>query len=189
MQTDYYNFLMYLKKYIPIVKTLKIKNPIEINGRYILKINSMEHKARIGGVIKNIKNKKELSEAIKKLSKISKPPFILQKQIDGFEFIIGIKKDITFGYIIMFGIGGTLAEIYKDVSFRKCPINEKDATEMINETKISKIFSIESLNKKELIKFLINVSKIPKRINFNSLDINPVIVNKKIAIGVDARLN
>ena len=179
---------MYLKKYIPIVETKEIIKPIKIKGKYVLKINSMEHKAKIGGVVKDIENEEQLKNAIEKLKKISKPPFILQKQIDGFEFIVGIKKDTTFGYVILFGAGGVLAEIYKDVSFRKCPINKKDATDMIDETKIGKIFKIRKLNKKGLVDFLVKTSKIPEYINFNSLDINPIIVNEKDVIGVDARL-
>ena len=48
------------------------------------------------------------------------------------ELIIGTLQDPQFGPAIMFGIGGILVEIMKDVSFRISPITEFDADEMVN---------------------------------------------------------
>ena len=45
----------------------------------------------------------------------------------GIETIIGIKRDPQFGPLIMFGIGGIYVEVFRDVSFRICPIRESSA--------------------------------------------------------------
>jgi len=53
----------------------------------------------------------------------------------GVEVIIGMSKDPQFGPVLMFGLGGILVEVLKDVSFRIVPVSERDAREMIREIK------------------------------------------------------
>jgi len=45
----------------------------------------------------------------------------------GVEVIIGMSKDAQFGPVLMFGLGGILVEILKDVSFRIVPLTRRDA--------------------------------------------------------------
>jgi acetyltransferase len=57
----------------------------------------------------------------------------LQRMIEGGrEVIIGMNRDVQFGPLLMFGLGGTYVEVLKDVSFRLAPLNEKDAHSMIS---------------------------------------------------------
>ena len=51
------------------------------------------------------------------------------------EVIVGITQDPQFGPIIMFGIGGVLVEVYRDVAMRACPVTPMEAREMIAEVK------------------------------------------------------
>ena len=91
----------------------------------------------------------------------------------------------------MFGAGGILTELYKDVSFRKCPISKKEAIEMIKETKISKLFfgyRGMKLNLDKTAELLSKLSELPNKIKFSSIDFNPIIINEKEAKIVDARL-
>ena len=53
----------------------------------------------------------------------------------GIEVIVGMTKDPQFGPVLMFGLGGVMVEILKDVAFRVVPINERDARQMIDEIK------------------------------------------------------
>ena len=187
---DYISFLKFLEKEFPIVKFQVIERPIEISSPHYLKINSMEHKSDVHGVIK-VTNTVELQNAIKSFKKKWKPPYILQEEVKGREFIVGIIKDKSFGYVIMFGAGGILTELYKDVSFRKCPISKKEAIEMIKETKISKLFfgyRGMKLNLDKTAELLSKLSELPNKIKFSSIDFNPIIINEKEAKIVDARL-
>ena len=117
---------------------------------------------------------------------------LVQEKIQGRECIIGIKKDPAFNHVILFGLGGTLTEIFEDISIRKCPISLKDAEEMIDELKSSKLFEEyrgEKVNTSLLQKTLVKISQIPQKYkNIQELDINPFIINEKVGKVADARI-
>jgi len=54
---------------------------------------------------------------------------------EGKEVIIGMKRDPSFGPLIMFGMGGVFVELFKDVAFRIAPLTLVDVAEMIRNTK------------------------------------------------------
>jgi acetate---CoA ligase (ADP-forming) len=45
--------------------------------------------------------------------------------------IVGIKRDATFGPMLMVGLGGVQVEVYKDVVLTPAPLSESDAREML----------------------------------------------------------
>jgi len=150
------------------------------------------HKSKIKGVrfVNNeqelIKNYDELLKLAKK-NKLKLDGILVQTFISGKEIIIGAKKDNTFGQVILFGGGGIFAEILKDFSLRICPLTEKDINEMLKETKV-----YSTLNQNEIKQISNTISKVNEiMLNHNDiieLDINPLIVNEKNAIVVDARM-
>lgn len=124
----------------------------EIGFPVVMKIMSenIVHKFDIGGVILGISSKQEAIQAYQKIissAKEKKPEAVIQgvqvsKQIPGgFEVILGIKKDPSFGPVIMFGAGGIFVEVFKDVSFRIAPVSKKTALELIQEIKASKLLA------------------------------------------------
>lgn len=165
----------------------------------VLKIISDQalHKSDINGV-RIIKREEDLQDEFNDLLKIAKrrllklDGILVQEFHEGEQLIIGIKKDPTFGHIILFGVGGIFTEVFEDTSIRKCPINKQDATEMINELRARKIFygfRGRKLNLDLLKKTLIKVSQIPlKHKKIEELDINPFILNEKTGKVVDARI-
>lgn len=148
------------------------------------------HKYDVGGVLLNINSGQEVAEAYKKIMNnvTNKMPdakikgIFVRKMIPaGEEVILGLKRDLTFGPVIMFGLGGIFVEIYKDVSFRIAPLDYESIDKLIFETKASNILSgargrakrdINSL--KECIKRLSQLAADCPQIK--ELDINPLIV-------------
>ncbi|AEA48012.1 acetate--CoA ligase family protein [Archaeoglobus veneficus] len=61
---------------------------------------------------------------------------LIQQMIKGGkEVIVGMKRDPSFGPMLMFGLGGIYVEVFRDVTFRIAPVTENDAYEMIREVK------------------------------------------------------
>jgi len=111
----------------------------------------------------------------------------------GVEVIIGMNKDVQFGPMVMFGLGGILVEILKDVSFRIVPLTRRDAREMIKEIKGYPL--LEGYRGKErsdinfLIDLLMKVSKLAEdHPEIKELDLNPVFLYREGALVVDARI-
>ena len=196
--------LILLQKYsILYPKTAIIKTVTDID-RFsypaVLKIDSPEvvHKSDIGLVFTDIKNSSEAKQKLKlcedKLKKynINDYRFILQKQIEGQEIIIGMKRDPIFGPAILFGLGGVFVEVLKDYSMRIAPLSRKDCIDMINEIKGKKILSgfrnIPAINKEKIIALLLKTSKLAmKEKDIMEIDFNPVMINRNAEV-VDARI-
>uniref|UniRef100_A0A7V4E3W8 CoA-binding protein n=1 Tax=candidate division WOR-3 bacterium TaxID=2052148 RepID=A0A7V4E3W8_UNCW3 len=112
----------------------------------------------------------------------------------GIETIIGIKRDPQFGPLIMFGIGGIYVEVFRDVSFRICPIRESSAWRMVQEIKGYKL--LEGFRGKpaadieKIVEVLQRVSQLAIDFPcFLEIDINPFLVFEKGkgACAIDAR--
>jgi acyl-CoA synthetase (NDP forming) len=94
----------------------------------------------------------------------------------------------------MFGLGGVLVEILKDVSFRVAPINSSDALEMITELKAYPVLKgyrdQPPADINALIEILLKVSKlVVERPEIWDIDLNPILVYEKGAKAVDARIS
>ena len=59
--------------------------------------------------------------------------FVQRMITKGEEVILGLKRDPSFGVVVMFGLGGLFVEIFKDVSFRVAPVGPRSAAEMIRD--------------------------------------------------------
>ena len=111
----------------------------------------------------------------------------------GVEVIIGVTKDAQFGPVLMFGLGGILVEILKDVSFRIVPLEKRDAREMIHEIKGFPVLEgyrgSEPVNLAKLEDMIIKVSAfVEQHPEVEQLDLNPVFASKSGAVAVDARV-
>lgn len=191
-----------LKKYVPIAKNQLVNDIKQIKLKkypLVLKIISQQalHKTDIGGVIV-VNSKDELEKKFNKLIQISKKNkiklegILVQEFIDGYQLIVGIKKDPVFNHVILLGAGGIYTEILKDISIRACPITVEDANSMIEDLKTKDILygaRGEKANISKLKRVLVNISKLPSKYkNIEELDINPLIVNKNTVLVVDARI-
>ena len=110
----------------------------------VLKIASSDvvHKSDAGSVKLGLKTASQVGKAYDDILKAIKKQYpeakiegvSVQKMArSGVEVIIGMSKDAQFGPVLMFGLGGVLVEILKDVSFRIVPLVKRDAKEMIRE--------------------------------------------------------
>jgi hypothetical protein len=113
----------------------------------------------------------------------------LCQMVDGVQCIVGMNKDPQFGPAVMFGMGGVLVEILKDVTFRIVPFGEGEAVRMISEIKAKKMldgYRGQGAHKESIIKTLLAVQKIAEHVK--EVDINPLITNNDGSFAVDARI-
>ncbi len=184
---------------VPETQLVRKVSEITIKCPLVLKIVSEQavHKTEIGGV-KVVNHQAELSEVfdellnIAKNNKIKLEGILAQEFVEGQQLIIGLKKDETFGQVILMGIGGIFAELLNDVAVRKCPITISDAKSMIDELKMNKLFynfRNISLNTSFLKQTLVNISNFAqKHKEIVEMDINPFILNSIDGLAVDTRI-
>ncbi len=153
--------------------------------------NDIIHKTEKGAVKVDLRNEKELMQAYQELKSISQK-VLIQRFVPGDWFLVGLKKDPSFGHVLAFGLGGVYTEVLKDVSFRVCPVSTAEINMMLSETKAFEILSGARGKKYDLdsVKnLLLKVSSLAKKYpSIVELDINPLVVNAKQAVVVDARI-
>jgi len=176
----------------------------ELGFPVALKIISHDvlHKTDAGGVKLSLNNEEDVGKAFDEIiSSIKKnePSAHIQgvsvqnMARPGTEVIIGMSKDPQFGPVLMFGLGGILVEVLKDVSFRIVPLTRRDAKEMIGEIKGYPILEgyrgQEPANIAVLEDMLLKVSDfVENRPEIKELDINPIFAYRDGALAVDARV-
>ena len=109
------------------------------------------------------------------------------------EVIVGATRDPQFGPTVMFGVGGILTEIIRDVSFRVAPFGVDEAVKMMGEIKSRMVLEgargMPVVDKAVLADVIVKASKLMlENPAINAIDLNPVIVYGDAAKIVDARI-
>jgi len=191
---------------IPFLKTQLVETKEEakrvaekIGWPVVLKISSPEilHRTEEGLLELELQNEKELEKAFDRILQRVKgrkiEGILVQKMARGIEVVYGMKRDASFGPVLMFGLGGIFVEVLKDVTFQIAPISKKEAFEMIRGIKGYKVLkgyrSMKGVNLQDLVKILISLSKLSQDYpEIKAIDFNPVICNEKEAKVVDAKI-
>jgi acyl-CoA synthetase (NDP forming) len=176
----------------------------EMGFPVVLKISSPDvvHKSDSGGVKLGLANAAQVGKAYSEIVSSIKKTYP-EAQIEGVsvqrmappgvEVIVGMSKDPQFGPVLMFGLGGILVEVLKDVSFRIVPVTERDAREMIEEIKGYPVLQGYRGQKPASIpaleQLIVKVSQfVEKNPQIKELDLNPIFAYPDKAVAVDARI-
>jgi acyl-CoA synthetase (NDP forming) len=139
----------------------------------------MIHKTEKKGVVLNIANPEALRSAARELAAAD---YLVQKMYpSAVEVIIGVKHDREFGHALLFGLGGTYVELFRDTAVRVLPVDEDSAGEMMEEVKGSAILKgyrgSRPLDIKALKETLVKISRLVlENPELETIDLNPVIV-------------
>ncbi len=111
----------------------------------------------------------------------------------GVEVIVGTKIDDQFGPVVVFGIGGILVEVVKDVSFRVLPVTKRAAQHMIDD--IHAVALLDGYrgqppaDRDAIVRLIRTVSELIEAYpEISTMDLNPVIVHEQGLTVVDARI-
>jgi acetyltransferase len=196
---------------IPVVRTMVAATPEECAARaeeigfpVAIKILSHDitHKSDVGGIALNVRSAPEASNQFTKIVdrvKLAMPEAnIIGVAVEamsrgGYEVILGSKKDPTFGPALMFGMGGTGVELYRDVALDFPPLNQALAHSMIQSTKVSRLLEgyrgkapvdIIALEQ-ALVKLSYLLVDFPEILE---MDVNPLQVRTDGICALDARI-
>ena len=186
--------LRLLEEYkIPVPKYWVNEIPGDIEFPLVVKAD-LNHKSDKGAVIKDILSVDHLQCAIENLRlKFPDKDIIIQKQITGHfvETIIGVKRDPTFEYFVLFGIGGTITEILRDFVILVPPFNKEDFMRQLDYLKLKKVlFGFRSFPKVDLDKVynvICNLCRILLDKDLKEIEVNPLICTDKKVYAVDVR--
>jgi acetyltransferase len=111
----------------------------------------------------------------------------------GTEVIVGMVRDPQFGPTIMFGLGGVMVELLRDVSFRVAPFEREVALDLIQETMAYRVLQgMRGERPKDIAavtELLVQVSRLAARYpQIKEIDFNPIRVHEKGCSLLDARI-
>lgn len=153
------------------------------------------HKSEKNGVELGIDSERKLRETFHRFNKIEGfTGMLVEEMVSGLELIVGAKNDYQFGPVILFGMGGVLVEIYRDIVLRMAPLSQRDIDSMMRCLKARRLLEgyrgSNPINFKELKELLVNFSDLVMDLEnfFESIDLNPVICSIDQCVVADARI-
>lgn len=172
----------------------------------VMKIDSpdVSHKSDVGGVRLDVTDAQsvrrvyqELVATIqrhypdKRITGVTVEPMV--RTPSGRELLIGVATDPVFGPVVSFGAGGTAVEVMQDRAVALPPLNQFIARDLIGRTKIARLLAtfrnLPPANIEAVEYVLLRVSALVCELDqIRELDINPLIVDEKGAVAVDARI-
>ncbi len=203
---------------IPTVETIIAESEDEavraaekIGYPVVLKLHSetITHKTDVGGVQLNLNNaavvrsafsgiRSSLHTIVGEHDENGKPHFLgvtVQPMVssEGYELILGSSIDPQFGPVILFGLGGSLVEVFKDSSLGIPPLNSTLARRMMERTLIYKalkgVRGRKPVDLQELERLVVRFSTlILEQRWIKELDINPLLASPDRLLALDARI-
>jgi acetyltransferase len=161
------------------------------------------HKSEVGGIKLNLASAQDVQKAYQALMQTigtSHPTARLEGVLvekmsaKGHEIIVGMKRDPSFGPLMMFGLGGIYVELLTDIAFRVAPLTRQDAYNMIAETKAGKLLSglrnQPAADIDAVVDIILRLNQLALDFpQIDEMEINPLIVFNKGqgALALDAR--
>jgi acetyltransferase len=196
---------------IPVAKGELARSPEEAVAHasrmgypVVLKIvaPAIVHKTEVGGVRVNLSGADELRRAYDQIiaGAVTAHPaaeitgVLVQPMVtNGRELIVGMTRDPTFGPLIMFGLGGILVEVLRDVSFRIAPFGRDEAQRMMREIRGARLLDavrgMAPADRGAIEDVLLRISRLVGDFpDIAELDVNPLMAMPEGAVAADARV-
>lgn len=187
----------------PVAAALACKN---LSPPYVVKVLSSNalHKSDLGGVRLGLNDADAVQKAACGIREDwpADPNliegFLIEEMAPaGHELVVGGYIDPQFGPMVMVGLGGIFVEIFSDVAFRVCPIDENEARTMLKGLRSFPVLQGARgglvADEEALVDALVKVGGACGVLmgladDIQELDINPLIVSESGAVAVDARI-
>ncbi len=169
--------------------------PVVLKGLLEGQVHKTEH-----GLVKlNLRDPLAVADAFAGLEETiagsgGKGRILVQQQVSvDYELIVGFLRDAQFGPCVMFGLGGILSELQKDVRFTLAPLSEAAALSLMDGIRGKRLLdgfrSIAPLERAKMAQIIRAVGELGARNpEIEQIDLNPVIVSQGIPSVVDATI-
>ncbi|HEX4434834.1 MAG TPA: acetate--CoA ligase family protein [Acidimicrobiales bacterium] len=168
----------------------------------VMKIVSADipHKSDLGLVAVGVRDEDEARRTYKRLVAAAKRAaptarvdgVLVAEMVDGVETVVGIAQDELFGPVVMFGLGGVLVEVLRDVTFRVPPFTEHDAAAMLGEVRggalLDGVRGAPAADRQALVDVLMKMQRLAVDLSGSvaEVDVNPLLAGPSGAIAADA---
>jgi acetyltransferase len=151
---------------------------------------SLPHKSEAGAIALGLANAAAVTEACARIeanvaaydSGAVLSGFLVAEQVaGGTELALGILRDPEMGPVVMFGSGGVMVELYKDVAFGRPGLNRNEAAAMIDATRAGRIIAgyrgAPALDRAAVIDAIVALGQfaLDAGKTIEAVDINPLI--------------
>ncbi|GAA3733613.1 acetyl coenzyme A synthetase (ADP forming)-like protein [Spinactinospora alkalitolerans] len=176
---------------------------VELGLPVVAKIVSPDilHKTEAGGVEVGLESPQEVAAAYRRIVANARAHDAearidgvqIQQQVGaGEEVIIGATTDVTFGKIVVFGLGGVLVEVLKDVTFRLAPVSHEEALSQVGDIKAAEILrgvrGGRGVDREALADVISRLSQLVTDFpEIAEADLNPVFASASSAVAADLR--
>jgi acyl-CoA synthetase (NDP forming) len=189
---------------VPFVEARQARTPAEakaaakeIGYPVVLKALGSSHKSDTGGVRLGIESEVDLSAALKEMTARLQPPAFSVEQMasgaDGVELIIGVRRDPSFGPVVVVGMGGVHAEVLQDVAVALAPMTQKVAEDLIRSLRGAPLMvgarGHAALDVAAAAAAAVALSRLgAEHTDFAEMEINPILVTRNGVVALDARI-
>jgi acetate---CoA ligase (ADP-forming) len=155
------------------------------------------HKSEAGAVEAGIADERDLDRAFGDLeARLSPPAWSVEEMADtarGVELLLGVRWDARFGPIAVVGLGGVHAEVLDDVAVALAPVDEPEAEGLILSLRGAPMLlgarGRPALDVTAAARALARLSAFgAAHPEVSELEVNPLLVLPRGAIGLDARM-
>ncbi|MEU8797511.1 acetate--CoA ligase family protein [Spirillospora sp. NPDC048819] len=106
-----------------------------MSGPFVLKAGWLEHKTDVGGVAVGLSSPEAVGAALSDMvARLGEGDYVLEEmdaRADAVELIVGARRDSAFGPVVLVGIGGVQAELYRDVALALAPVGVGEARRLV----------------------------------------------------------
>jgi succinyl-CoA synthetase beta subunit len=178
------------------------KDAKKIGFPVVMKIVSADipHKSDVGLVAVGVRDEDDARRTYKHLLATAKKAtpdarvdgVLVAEMARGVETVVGIARDDLFGPVVMFGLGGVLVEVLRDVTFRVPPFTTHDATAMLDELRgamlLRGVRGQPAANRAALVDVLMKMQHLAVDLSAEvaEVDINPLLAGPDGAVAADA---
>ncbi|GAA2358020.1 acetate--CoA ligase family protein [Saccharopolyspora halophila] len=189
---------------IPFVRAHRVETEAELVERardlrypLVLKALGDDHKSDRGGVMLNLRTEEQLVTAWADLQARLAPPAVSMEEMADLsaavELIVGVRRDPTFGPLVLVGIGGIFTELLHDTVSALGPISTAQALDMFQRLRGACL--LDGYRGKPSVNVAAAATLVAQLSEFaaahpeiGEIECNPVAVTPHTAVALDARI-